>query len=94
MSNILSVAGPNSKYRLSDSKPAGFWAGLWHGLIMPITFFVSLFDSGVRIYEASNNGRWYEFGFILGASAAFGGTTSQVQGTVARQSMVPLVNWL
>ena len=94
MSNILSVAGPNSKYRQSSANPAGFWAGLWHGLIMPFTFFVSLFDSGVRIYEANNNGRWYEFGFIIGASSAFGGTASQVQGTVSRQSMVPFINWL
>lgn len=94
MSNILSVAGSNSKYQQSWAKPAGFWAGLWHGLIMPITFIVSLFDSGVRIYEAKNNGRWYEFGFILGASATFGGSTSQVQGTVTRQSMVPLMSWL
>jgi len=32
----------------------------------PITFVVSLFASGVSIYETNNNGRWYEFGFLLG----------------------------
>src|SRR4029453_15059077 len=31
--------------------PAGFWLGLWQGLISPITFIVSLFTSSVNIYE-------------------------------------------
>ena len=47
----FAVAGPNSKYQQPDAAPAGFWAGLWHGLIFPLTFFVSLFDMNVRIYE-------------------------------------------
>ena len=81
MANILAVAGPNSKYQQPESKPAGFWAGLWHGIIAPITFIVSLFDAGVRIYETNNNGRWYEFGFVLGVSGSFGGSSSQVSRT-------------
>lgn len=94
MSNILAVAGPNSKYQQPEAKPAGFWAGLWHGLIMPLTFIVSLFDSGVRIYETNNNGRWYDFGFFLGVSTAFGEGTSRVHGTAVGQSVVPFMNWL
>ena len=43
-------AGPNSKHALPGAKPAGFWAGLWHGLFSPITFLLSLFIAGVRIY--------------------------------------------
>ena len=77
MANALAVAGPNSKYQVAGSKPAGFWAGVWHGLICPITFLVSLFVDGVRIYEHNNRGRLYYFGFVLGASAAFGGSGSQ-----------------
>ena len=69
MANILAVAGANSKYKEPEARPAGFWAGLWHGLILPITFLVSLFVDGVSIYETSNNGRWYEFGFVLGVLA-------------------------
>lgn len=72
MANALAVAGPNSKYAAPGAKPAGFWAGLWHGLISPITFIVSLINSQVRIYEVNNNGRWYDFGFIIGVSGAFG----------------------
>jgi hypothetical protein len=71
--NFLSVAGPGSKYQAAGARPAGFWAGLWHGLISPVTFVVSLFSPHVRIYEVRNRGRWYDFGFILGVSVAFGG---------------------
>ena len=66
MANVLAVAGSNSKYKEAYAPPAGFWGGLWHGIIAPIMFLVSLFVNGVSIYETNNNGRWYEFGFILG----------------------------
>ncbi len=64
--NIFLVAGPNSKYKLPHAKPAGFWVGLWHGIIAPIVFVVGLFTDKVKMYETNNNGRWYDFGFILG----------------------------
>ena len=69
MTNKLAVAGPNSKFNLPDAEPAGFWAGVWHGTILPVTFVVSLFKPGVGIYETNNNGGWYNFGFVLGASS-------------------------
>ncbi|HWL40447.1 MAG TPA: hypothetical protein VNO75_09430 [Gemmatimonadaceae bacterium] len=74
MANVLAVAGPNSKYQQAGATAAGFWAGLWHGLILPIAFIVSLFHTGVRIYEKNNAGRWYDFGFLIGASASIGGS--------------------
>jgi len=73
MENILAVAGSNSKYKVLGNESAGFWAGLWHGMIAPVTFFVSLFVDGVSVYETHNNGRWYEFGFMLGVGAYAGG---------------------
>jgi hypothetical protein len=51
----------------------GFWKGLWHGFIAPITFFVSLFSGDVRIYAFPNAGRWYDSGFIVGISGFSGG---------------------
>ncbi len=75
MANMLAVAGPNSKYSLGG-EPAGFIAGLWHGLILPITFVVGWFNPGVRVYEANNNGIGYEFGFIMGITGSVGGTGS------------------
>jgi hypothetical protein len=65
------TAGPHSRF---VEKPAGFWAGLWHGLICVVTFIISLFNDSVKIYEVNNSGRWYDLGFILGACVALGGT--------------------
>jgi hypothetical protein len=73
MENVLSVAGSHSKYKVPGNESAGFWGGLWHGIIAPITFIVSLFVDGVSIYETHNNGRLYEFGFMLGIGAYSGG---------------------
>jgi hypothetical protein len=72
MANVLAVAGPSSRFKETGARPAGFWAGFWHGLIAPIVFIVSLFHSGVRIYETNNRGRLYDFGFLLGASGSIG----------------------
>lgn len=52
---------------------AGFWRGLWHGIIAPITFIISLFTESVNIYEVFNSGGWYDFGFVLGSGILFGG---------------------
>jgi hypothetical protein len=54
-------------------KAAGFWFGLWHGIISPVTFVISLFSRGTQIYEVHNSGGWYDFGFLLGISMIFGG---------------------
>jgi hypothetical protein len=69
------AAGPNSAVGTpaAGGTPAGFWLGLWHGLIAPITFLISLFNPRVNLYEVHNNGNWYDFGFILGLSVALGG---------------------
>lgn len=56
-------------------KTYGFWNGLWHGLISPITFIVSLFKERVAVYGVNNNGGWYDFGFLLGVAITFGGSS-------------------
>ena len=55
-------------------RAAGFWLGLWQGIISPVTFVVSLFTRSVQMYEVHNNGGWYNLGFLLGASIIFGGS--------------------
>ena len=72
MANPLSVAGSNSKYKQPNTTPAGFWAGFWHGMIAPIVFIVGLFNPNLSIYETNNNGKWYDFGFLIGISASVG----------------------
>lgn len=63
----VDVAGP-------DGDVAGFWMGLWHGIIAPITFIISLFSDTVNIYEVHNSGNWYDFGFMFGLSMSVGGS--------------------
>jgi len=55
------------------SEPYGFWNGLWHGFISPISFFGSLFSDDIAMYAVNNNGGWYDFGFVWGAGILFGG---------------------
>jgi len=69
MANVLSVAGKGSKYKAEGAKPAGFLGGLWHGFIAPLAFIVSLFCDNVSVWETNNNGKFYEFGFLLGVGA-------------------------
>jgi len=44
----------------------GFGHGLWHGMILPFAWFISLFSDSTSIYAVYNNGGWYDFGFFLG----------------------------
>lgn len=55
--------------------PVGFWHGLWHGIILPFAWIISLFDSDVAIYAIYNNGGWYDFGFVLGVGGVGGGAS-------------------
>ena len=69
------AAGINPTVGVPDAggDSAGFWKGLWHGLISCVTFVISLFTDSVNVYEVHNSGNWYDFGFILGVSIIFGG---------------------
>jgi hypothetical protein len=69
------TAGPNRLAGTPDGggEVARFPMGLWHGLIAPVAFIVSLFSDTVTIYEVHNNGGWYNFGFILGMMIILGG---------------------
>ena len=70
------TAGPSELRNVPDEDGdiAGFWKGLWHGFISPFTFIVSLFTANVNVFEVHNNGNWYMAGFLMGASAIFGGS--------------------
>jgi hypothetical protein len=59
---------------------AGFWLGLWHGVIAPVTFVISLFNAEVGIYEVHNSGALYDLGFVLGLGFIVGGGSSGVRG--------------
>ena len=53
---------------LAEANPHvyGFWGGTWHGIITGPAFIGSLFSDDIAIYAVSNNGGWYDFGFVGG----------------------------
>lgn len=79
------AAGPNPT--AGPDEPAGFWLGLWHGIIIFFTFVVSLFTDDVSVYEVANSGNWYDVGFVLGAagSAAREGSPDHQHGCCSRR---------
>jgi hypothetical protein len=76
--------GANAMRGTMDAKGviAGFWRGLWNGIIAPVTLIISLFNPAVQMYEVHNNGGWYNFGFLMGVIVIFGGGAG---GTQARR---------
>lgn len=80
---VLGGCAPGENPAVTGDGGAGFWLGLWHGIIAPLTFLISLFTDGVNVYEVNNSGNWYDFGFVIGAGILFGGGSG---GTRKRRS--------
>ncbi len=57
----------------SSSDPAGFFSGIWHGWIAPISLIIGIFDKNISVYELNNTGWWYGFGFYIAVISGFGG---------------------
>jgi hypothetical protein len=57
----------------------GFWLGLLHGVIAPISLIGSFFADH-RIYAIPNSGVLYDLGFLLGLSAWGGGGAYSARG--------------
>lgn len=68
---LLSACAPGVNNRTEDNR-AGFFSGIWHGWIAPVTLIWQLFNSDVRIYEVYNTGWTYDFGFYMAIIAGFG----------------------
>ncbi len=62
-------------HRFAGEEPdtAGFFWGIWHGWIAPVSLVWSVFNSSVSIYEAQNTGFGYDFGFYIAVIGGFGG---------------------
>jgi hypothetical protein len=71
---MLAVVGclPGSG-QATPADPAGFFLGVWHGWIAPLSLIAGLFDSRIRLYEVVNTGWGYDFGFYMAIIAGFGG---------------------
>ncbi len=66
--------------RFTAETPAGSWAGLWHGAISVVTLVIGIFSDSVSVYESANTGGWYDFGFLFGVTAIWGGGSSSYYG--------------
>jgi hypothetical protein len=60
---------------VADS-PYGFWGGLWHGVISPLSFIGSLFSDEIAMYAVNNVGSLYDLGFVLGSGILFGSSVN------------------
>lgn len=60
MSCLLLFSCVGTTHQVSHCIPEvtnyGFWGGLWHGMISPITFIVSLFNKNVAVFALNNTG--------------------------------------
>lgn len=57
----------------TSEDPSGFFSGVWHGWIAPISLVWGLFNPSIRVYEVFNTGWWYDFGFYIAIIGGFGG---------------------
>ena len=69
---LNSCAAGNPQF--SQETPAGFWWGIWHGIISVISLIVHIFNENVAVYETHNTGGWYDFGFLLGVISVWRGS--------------------
>ena len=60
--------GTNTPYN-----PAGFFWGVWHGWIAPVSLILSFFNEQHSIYEVYNRGFSYDLGFYIAIISGFGG---------------------
>lgn len=57
----------------TEKNPAGFFWGIWHGWIAPISLIGGIFNKDLRVYETMNSGWWYDLGFYVAIISGFGG---------------------
>ena len=55
------------------NNPAGFFSGIWHGWIAPLSLIMGIFNKGIRVYDINNTGWWYVLGFYVAIISGFGG---------------------
>jgi hypothetical protein len=69
---ILSSCAPEGY----SSDEAGFFSGIWHGIIIVFSLIGKLFGADIGIYAEHNSGFMYWLGFIIGIGGLGGGSAS------------------
>lgn len=75
---LLTLAACASQPYVETANAPGFFHGLLHGFIAWFALIGHVFNHDIRIYAYPNNGGWYDFGFLLGASVWGGGAGAGV----------------
>ena len=67
---LLTAPGPNPMLNQPDGlgRVARAGAGIWHGIIAPVTLVLSFFDPNIHMYEVHNAGSEYDLGFLIGVT--------------------------
>jgi hypothetical protein len=69
---MLFLLGGCVPHRAASADAAGFFTGIWHGWIAPVSLVLSFFGD-YQIYEAHNTGFPYNLGFYMAIISGFGG---------------------
>ena len=56
----------------TDENRAGFFWGIWHGWLAPVSLTMGIFNNQLRVYETLNTGWWYDLGFYMAIISGFG----------------------
>lgn len=80
LASLVSCVPGDGKH--TEDKPAGFFFGVWHGWIAPISLIWGIFDKDIRLYEVNNSGWAYDLGFYLAILGGFGGLSLSRKKTV------------
>jgi hypothetical protein len=70
----------------TPANPAGFFWGIWHGWLAPISLLIGLVNGDIRVYEVHNIGWWYDLGFYVAIIGGFGGFSLFRKGKKGRRS--------
>lgn len=57
----------------TPADPAGFFWGIWHGWLAPVSLVLSIFKPSLALYEVHNTGFFYDLGFYMAVVSGFGG---------------------
>lgn len=79
LSAALMACVPRDNLPVSGDAGAGFWSGLWHGLVAPLTLILSSF-ANLGVYSTANSGLGYDAGFVIGLAVVVAGVSALSEG--------------
>jgi hypothetical protein len=59
-----------------ERSEAGFFSGIWHGMILIFSIIGKIFGADIGIYAEHNTGFTYWLGFVIGIGGLGGGAAS------------------